>query len=204
VISLLRFKRGNVVDLPIALAAGEPAFTLDTHDLYIGDANGTPVQVTHPLLAIGGTADEVLVWSSMEDFPSKTQTDQELHFAPQLQSTLLAGPVATTPVASVGPPTFRALVNSDLPEMAVRIVTDTTTEQTGDDLIVCNKGTTMTVNLLAATGSGRRLIIKNINAGVVTVDGVDSETIDGETTQTLAQWEALQIIDYASGAWVIV
>lgn len=88
--------------------------------------------------------------------------------------------------------------------VAVRAVVDTTTETAGDGLIVCNKGTAMTVNLLAATGSGRRLIIKSIGAGAVTVDGADAETIDGETTQVMAQWDAMQLIDYAAGAWVIV
>lgn len=88
----------------------------------------------------------------------------------------------------------------------VRVVTDTTTELAADrnGVIVCNKGTAMTVNLLAATGSGRHLSIKSIGAGAVTVDAASSETIDGETTQTVGQWDALAIVDYASGAWGII
>jgi hypothetical protein len=86
----------------------------------------------------------------------------------------------------------------------IRVVTDSTTETTSDGLIVCNKGTAMTVTLLAATGSGRKRKIKNIGAGVVTVDGNASETIDGQTTQAVNQWNSMTIVDYAAGAWVIV
>lgn len=85
-----------------------------------------------------------------------------------------------------------------------RTVTDTTTETTTDGTIVCNKGTAMTVNLLAATGSGRIRVVKNIGAGTVTVDGADVETIDGDTTQELLQWESLTIQDIASGVWGIL
>jgi len=86
----------------------------------------------------------------------------------------------------------------------VRVVTDTTTELASDGMIVCNKATAMTVNLLAATGSGRKITVKSIGAGAVTVDGADAETIDGATTQVLGQWDAAQLVDYESGKWVIV
>jgi hypothetical protein len=85
-----------------------------------------------------------------------------------------------------------------------RVVTDTTTETSTEMLLICNKGTAMTVNLLAATGTRRIIVIKNIGAGTVTVDAADAETIDGETTQDLEQWESLTLIDYALGTWVIV
>lgn len=86
----------------------------------------------------------------------------------------------------------------------IRIVTDSTTETTADGLIVCNKATAMTVTLLAATGSGRERTIKSIGLGVVTVDGAGAETIDGQTTQTLNQHDSMTIVDYTTGAWVIV
>lgn len=85
-----------------------------------------------------------------------------------------------------------------------RTVTDTTTETTGDEMIVCNKGSAMTVNLLAATGSWRELKISNVGTGAVTVDGYSTNTINGETTQTVNQRESITLVDYASGAWVIV
>lgn len=83
-------------------------------------------------------------------------------------------------------------------------VTDTYNASMTDELIICNKVTAMTVNLPAATGSGHKLAVANINAGQVTVDGNLSETINGETTQLIDQWACMDIIDYVSGKWVIV
>lgn len=74
----------------------------------------------------------------------------------------------------------------------------------GDEAVICNSATAFTVTLPAAAGSGRKLYIKNINTGDITVDGDSSDTIDGETTQVLSQWDSVQIIDYAANAWVIV
>lgn len=85
-----------------------------------------------------------------------------------------------------------------------RVVTDTTTETATDGSIICNKGSAMTVNLLAATGSGRIRIVKNIGAGAVTVDANASETIDGDATQELTTYESIILHDYASGAWAII
>lgn len=73
-----------------------------------------------------------------------------------------------------------------------------------DDVIVCNKATAMTITLPAATGGGKVYWIKSIGAGAVTVDPNASETIDGETTQTIGQWESICIHDYAAGAWAIL
>jgi hypothetical protein len=86
------------------------------------------------------------------------------------------------------------------------IVTKTAdyTATANDKTIVCNKATAMTITLPAATGSGRKFEIANIGAGVVTVDGNASETINGETTQALDQWSAIQVKDYVAGGWVIV
>ena len=91
---------------------------------------------------------------------------------------------------------------SNLPGNVVK--TDTYTAQVTDYVIVCNKGTAMTINLFAATGSNKILKIKSIGAGVVTVDGDGSETIDSSTTATLNQWDAIEIMDYASGKWIIL
>ena len=86
----------------------------------------------------------------------------------------------------------------------VKTKTDTYIATTDDDVIVCNKETAMTVTLPVASGGGRRFIIKNIGAGIVTVDGDSSDTIDGETTQALSQWTSMQVVDYAANKWVIV
>ena len=84
------------------------------------------------------------------------------------------------------------------------IKTTTYTAGEDDDLIVCNSAGDFTVTLMAATGSGRVLNIKNINSGEVTVEGDSSDTIDGELNQTITQYDNMQICDYAVGLWVII
>lgn len=73
-----------------------------------------------------------------------------------------------------------------------------------DHVIVCNKATAMTITLPAATGSGQWFVISSIGAGAVTVDGNSSDTINGLTTQTIGQYDAMQVVDYAANAWVII
>lgn len=73
-----------------------------------------------------------------------------------------------------------------------------------DQVIVCNRSTEMTVTLPAATGSGKTFNIKSVNYGPVIVDAYGSQTIDGELTQEVEQWENLVVIDYAAGAWGIL
>ena len=98
-----------------------------------------------------------------------------------------------------------ALINGAVAvTITVRSVAATTTELASDAVIICDRGTAMTVNLLAATGSGRVRYIKSIGLGVVTVDAADAETIDGQTTQALHQWDDLAIVDYAAGVWAIL
>ena len=85
------------------------------------------------------------------------------------------------------------------------ITTVTTTATISTPYTRCNHASTpFTVTLPAATGSGTIFMIKNIGAAVVTVDGNASETIDGATTITLAQYSAVTLVDAASGAWDII
>lgn len=82
-------------------------------------------------------------------------------------------------------------------------VTDTTTLNATHHTVACDKGTAMTVNLPAlASNQGRIYKIKNIGAGVVTVDANGSELIDGATTAALNQWQSVQIEAIAS-RWII-
>ena len=92
---------------------------------------------------------------------------------------------------------------NDIGNPPTRIVTDDTIELATDYTIVCNKDTAMTVTLLAATGSNRVREISNIGAGAVTVDANGAETIDGELTQVLSQWDTMDIKDYATSVWKI-
>ena len=73
-----------------------------------------------------------------------------------------------------------------------------------DYFVICNKATAMTITLPAASGSGKSYMIKSIGVGKVTLDANSAETIDGELTQTLNQWDCINIVDYASGAWLII
>ena len=86
----------------------------------------------------------------------------------------------------------------------VAVKTDTYTATVNDEVIICNKGTAMTINLPVASGSGQTFDIKNIGAGTVTIDGNTSDTIDGETTQEITQWDSINVVDYASNKWIII
>jgi len=85
------------------------------------------------------------------------------------------------------------------------VVADDYVAQDYDDVIVCNKATTMTVTIPSASGSGTHYYIKNINTGAVTIvcAGI-YDSIDGETTQVIYQWECIQVVDYDSGKWCII
>ncbi len=87
----------------------------------------------------------------------------------------------------------------------VSIKTTTYTATVNDYILIGNHATTaFTITLPAATGSGQVLIISNINAAVVTVDGNASETINGSLTQTLNQWDSIMICEYGTGVWNIL
>ena len=65
-------------------------------------------------------------------------------------------------------------------------------------------GGAVTVNLPAATGSGRTLVFKKSDASgnAVTIQASGAETIDGANAPTLtAQYESIMIQDSASGVW---
>ena len=84
------------------------------------------------------------------------------------------------------------------------VKTDDYTATVTDRVIVCDKATAMTITLPAATGSGHIYNIANVGAGDVTIDANASETINGATTQTVIQYAAMTVCDYASGAWVVL
>ncbi len=77
-----------------------------------------------------------------------------------------------------------------------------------DYTILCNAvGGNMTINLPAATGTGRILNIKKIDASAytVTVDANGSETIDGALTYVISgQWVNITIQDGGTGVWYIL
>lgn len=61
-----------------------------------------------------------------------------------------------------------------------------------------------TVMLPSAIGlPGKVYNVKNTGTGIITIDGHSSETIDGELTQTITQWENLTIQSNGSN-WMIL
>ena len=88
----------------------------------------------------------------------------------------------------------------------ITTVTDTYTVLVSDETVVCSKATAFTVTLPVAAEAtvGQKFTIKNIGAGVVTIDGDSTDTIDGQQTQTLNQWESMQLQCYAANAWGIM
>ena len=63
---------------------------------------------------------------------------------------------------------------------------------------------TATAKLPFATGTGQHYSIKNISTGTITITGTASDTIDGETSQTLSQWDDIQVVDYIANKWIII
>lgn len=73
-----------------------------------------------------------------------------------------------------------------------------------DHIIYCGDSAG-TVNLPAATGSGRELIVERSGTANITVDADGSETINGATTQVMTvQYQSITLIDVVNGQWRIV
>ncbi len=74
---------------------------------------------------------------------------------------------------------------------------------TPDEGIIGNAAGDITITLpAAATMTNRVLLIKNINTGTVTVDANGAETIDGDATQTLDQYDNIML--FCNGAaWFV-
>ena len=93
---------------------------------------------------------------------------------------------------------------TNLGHKAVRVEVLSYIATLADEVIVANKATAMSVTLPAATGSGKPFTIASINIGPVTLACNGAETVNGDATQTLYQWESMQVVDYAAGVWVVV
>ena len=75
---------------------------------------------------------------------------------------------------------------------------------TDNDYTVNCTGGTFTITPQTAVGIvGRIYNIKNTGTGTIIVDGDGIETIDGELTQTVGQWENLQVQSTGIG-WIIL
>lgn len=83
-------------------------------------------------------------------------------------------------------------------------VSSTYVVQNTDCVINCTSGT-FTVTLPTAIGKeGQYFIIKNSGAGVITLDGYDSETIDGQAQKVMAvQYESYFVVS-DNGNWIVI
>jgi len=96
--------------------------------------------------------------------------------------------------------------NRDLNKYIGRLVHSSLTEDgtlTADnEVVLCNGTFTVTLSP-AASSDGKRYYIKNIGTGTITVDGDESETIDGETSVELDQYEYMDIVSDGESWWMI-
>jgi len=76
---------------------------------------------------------------------------------------------------------------------------------TTDETVVCNSPSSFTVKLPVAA-LGHLFNVKNIGAGVVTLEGVSTvtDTIDGESNHLIYQYESLTAQCNAANSWVIL
>lgn len=96
-----------------------------------------------------------------------------------------------------------ALDGYGLPQLGVRTEYSNYTVTSEDAIILCNG--TFTVTLPSAIGlDGQSFKIKNVGTGVITVDGDNSEAIDGGSTAVMeCQYEAIHIVSNGEN-WFIV
>jgi hypothetical protein len=81
--------------------------------------------------------------------------------------------------------TYTSLAGGGGGSSSVSVSTKTTnyTVVLADDVILCNG--TLTITLLPSGSYNKRLTIKNIGTGIITIDGDGTETIDGSLTQLI-------------------
>lgn len=93
-------------------------------------------------------------------------------------------------------------VETALNEVGYTLTTiNTTTSLTiaNKGIVLCNSGSAITVNLPTAVGNSKlRYVITNIGAGTVTIDPNGAQTIAGDSTFDLYQYESLSI--YSDGS----
>jgi len=107
-------------------------------------------------------------------------------------------------VATTSSPTFVGLTTTGGRVVPVRTVTDTATVLPANDVVICNKETAFTVTLETSAVVGQRHIIKNIGAGLVTLEGDGADTIDDELNQAIYQWDCIVVQCAAANTWEII
>jgi hypothetical protein len=96
-------------------------------------------------------------------------------------------------------------LTTDLRNLGVAVKTTTYPIEATDDIVVCNSTAGFTVTLPAASASGRRIQVKNINTGIIEIAGDATDTIDGiDSNVVLGQYGSVILIDYVATGWAII
>jgi len=95
------------------------------------------------------------------------------------------------------------ITNGAIGSTIITLTTNTTLDKS-HNVVLCNSASTFTITLPAAnTCQYRTYKIKNINTGEITIDANSTETIDGDLTQLLVQYDAITIISNGTN-WFIL
>ena len=98
---------------------------------------------------------------------------------------------------------LRIDINRFVGTLVTRAITSSATLKAGDELILCNGTFTVTLPLVTSL-LGKVYTIKNTGTGTITIDGNNSETIDGQATASLSsQYDFITILSDKS-SWHIV
>jgi hypothetical protein len=90
-------------------------------------------------------------------------------------------------------------------KLGVTVQTTTYVVEDTVDVVVCNATTEFTVTLPAASGSGRRVQIKSINTGAISIAADGSDTMDGSTSQrVIGKFGCIRLVDYAANKWILL
>jgi len=88
--------------------------------------------------------------------------------------------------------------------MNIKEVKSAYTVNSKDEFLICNSGSALVVTLGSAVGNDETYYIKNIGAGTVTITPNSPDTIDGDSTKDLLQYESCIILDYDLNTWLVL
>lgn len=94
-------------------------------------------------------------------------------------------------------------IDAELNNYPTKTITTNYTATDEDLVIICNNTTGITVTLPIALGSGQIYYIKSINVGSVDVTNA-TDTIDGETIQSIEQWDSMEVISSSPNNWSVL
>jgi hypothetical protein len=125
-------------------------------------------------------------------------------FEVKAQTTLV--PLAGTGTRMVVADASGVLGTQAIPGANLTTVTRTGSASTGatDQYIRQTGSADYTETLPAATGTGRVISLSNRGTGTWTIDASGSETINGELSVDLEQYDSIRIIDAAAGLWEVL